>query len=50
VVVGSNAGIGNDRSGQVRVDQEMLAERLGWTDAVPADQCPDRTGPDGITS
>jgi len=33
-VARSDPGVGDDRAREVRVDQEVLPERLGWPDAV----------------
>jgi len=42
VIAGADARVGSDGPREVRVDQEVLAERLRGTDAVAIREFPDR--------
>jgi hypothetical protein len=44
VITGVEVGIGDDGTGEVRVDQEVLAEGLGGADAVSARELADGGG------
>jgi hypothetical protein len=43
-VTGPDAGVRDDRARQVGIDQEVLTQRLGGPDAVPAGEISDRSG------
>ena len=43
-IASGDAGVGGDRARQVRIDQEVLAERLRGADAVTPGELPDRAG------
>ena len=45
-IAGADARVGHDRSGEVRVDQEVLAERLRRADAVASGKVADRRRPE----
>jgi hypothetical protein len=50
VITGRDAGVRDDRTRQVRIDQEVLAERLRRTDAVAPGQRSERSRSADLTS